>query len=465
MNTGSERSPEQLSTSDDGNGIRRAGRLSTIIEIAAVVLFIAAATTFAIITPRGGAPDEDGHVVYATAVSHGHLPTPAPATRISTDPRGEVTYDCAQAHHPPLYYAVVGGIWALTGRVPGLLTPIGRGVSIIAGVVALLLLRAAMHITFPERRVAVAAGLAILVASPTFTYIMGSFNNETFAVLAVCASLYLAARALKSPSPLPWMLALGAAVGLGMLAKLTAFVSVLPLLLAGIAVARKSGRRWRGGRGLAAGLAVAVIMVAPWLLRNYFTVGAVTFNCADRPPLFGSMAEVIWQPGASLLAAALGMEEMIAGAWWLEWLLREHHTWLADVLIGGAVNPETRPLWMFLLPIALGILGLTGTTRLLGRGDEGGGDQARRCVVWMLIFIPVVGALGILHQALLVDGHILRWAGRYTPALLPSVSMVVGPGLTVLLPARWEKVLPVVGIAGAVLLNVLAVLSVITLYS
>jgi 4-amino-4-deoxy-L-arabinose transferase-like glycosyltransferase len=385
---------------------------------------------------------------------------------VRTGGEGEVIYDCAQAHHPPAYYALVGGLHALTARQPGLLTAIGRGVSILAGLASLLLMRAAMHRILPGHRFAIAAGLAIAAASPTFTYMMGSFNNEPLAVLAVCAAIYLGVRALRSPRPIRWLLALGVVLGLGMLVKLTAAVIVVPVLAAGVGVARRDvpGAWRRAAWGTAAALAIGAILVAPWFVRNYMVVGTATFNCAPRPPMFNSMAEVVWQPEASLFASALGLEEIIAGSWWPEWLLREHHTMLADLLIGGGATAQTRPLWMILLPMAIGLAGLGGTLRELRRADLLEIDLAQRHGLWMLLLLPALATVGILHQAMLVDGHILRWAGRYVPVAIPAVSMVVGFGLVGLLRERWRAGLTVAALVLAAGLNSWAAVRIIDLY-
>ncbi len=436
------------------------------MEVVAVALFIIAATAFAIITPPEGGPDEDGHAVYARALSHGRMPTPAPVTEIRTGAGGRVIYDCAQAHHPPLYYAIVGGVYALTGHQDGLLTPIGRALNILAGIAALLLIRAAMHRTFPDRSLAVAAGLGIAAASVSFTYVMGSFNNDPLAVLATCAAIYLAVRALQSPRPMRWLLALGGVLGVGLLAKLTAAVIVIPLLVAGLGAARReTPDAWRRAAwGTAAAVGIAAVLVGPWLVRNYLLVGEPTFNCAPRPPLFESPADLILEPVATVLATALGLEEAIAGAWWPEWLLRDHHTLTADIFVGGGLTPDTRPAWILLLPLGGGALGLAGVIRQMrGRGRVEL-DTSQRHVLWILILIPAMATAGILHQALLVDGHILRWAGRYVSVLIPSASMAVALGLDGWRPGRWRIALPIAAILTAVALNGWAVFRVMRLY-
>ena len=440
--------------------------LGAVIEVAAVVVFLVAATTFAIITPPGGAPDEDGHVAYTLAVSQWQMPVPAPVTEIRTGPDGRAIYHSAQAHHPPLYYAVVGGAHAISGREPELLRPIGRGLNILAGLVALLLIRSAMHRAFPGRRLVVAAGLAIAVASSTFTYVMGSFNNDPPAVLAVCGTIYLSVRAMTSARPLRWLAVAGAVLGLGLLTKLTAVAGVAPLLVAGwVLTRRESPVEWRRAvRMTAVGLAIAAVMITPWFVRNYMLLGTATFNCAPRPPLFGSFTDLIVEPDATMLATALALEETVAGLWWPEWLLRDHHTLVADLLVGTGMTPDSRPAWMLLVPLAIGGVAFAGLVRRLRASGASEPGAVERGVVWILIAVPVLTTLGILHQSFLVDGHIIRWAGRYVPVMIPALGMGIALGL---MWPRWGRLrvaLPIAAIATAVALNWMAVGRVLGLY-
>ncbi|MGI5817490.1 MAG: glycosyltransferase family 39 protein [Armatimonadota bacterium] len=435
-------------------------------EIAALVIFLAASVTYAIITPPLSAPDEDGHTIYARAVSHGVLPNPFAQTGERIGPDGRVIFDCAQAHHPPLFYTVVAGVHMLTGRDPGLLTPIGRGLGVLSGLAALLLMRAAMHRAFDDRPLAVAAGLALAAGSATFAFIMGSFNNETLAVLLVALSVYLAVRAMQSDRPMRWFLALGVTLGAGLLTKLTAAVIIVPLAVAAIGAARRAGASgWRVAGGALLAVGIAAVIAGPWFVRNLRVVGSATFNCAQRPPLFSSLDEVIFQPEASILASMMAAEEMIAGSWLLEWLLRDHHTLVADLLVAGGLTAASRPAWMLLVPLVIGALTLKGLLRLRRAEAESESGLERRHLVCVLIGIPVMAAAGIIHQTLMVDGHIIRWAGRYVPVMIPVVAMGIALGLSELLPARLRPALPLVALVFAVALNAWALFRVMRFFA
>ncbi len=446
------------SDGDRADGPRRRATLVRVIEFASLAVFITASVGFAFITLPYGTPDEPGHTVYAEALSHGVLPTPEFSGRpLPPDAR----YSSPQAHHPPLYYAIVGGAWALTGHQPGLLAPIARTVSVLAGIAALLILRAGMRRTFPDRPLAVAAGLAIVAGSSSFTYTMGSFNSDPLAVLAVCAALYLAVRALGSERPMRWMVALGACLGVGLLAKLTAVVIVVPIAIAALHAARREGRGLQRAAGLAfAALGVAAAISGPWFVRNQIVFGTPTFNCATRP-LLASATMLISNYDSATIVSLITLEEVTVGLWWPEWLLKTR-----GPIIGGLAFPASagvvRPLWRLLLPLALVALGTGGAMHVARSGEEASGR--RRAVLWMLALLPVATTLGILQQTLLVDVFVMRWAARYVATMLPPLGMAMGLGLWTLLPRRLRPALPVVALIAAVGLNGLALLEVRRFY-
>ncbi len=467
---------EPQSADRAGGGETGRSAVPAAFEIAAIIIFLAASTTFAVITPRLGGPDERGHALYARAVSHGRLPTPAPQTRVRTEADGRVVYDCAQAHHPPVYYAIVGGIYALTGRQEGALAPIGRGLNIIAGLAALLLIRAAMHRTFPERPYAIAAGLAVAAASSSFTYVMGSFNNDPLAVLAVCAAVYLSVRALQAERPMRWMLAVGACLGAGLLTKLTAAVIVVPVATAAVGAARRvdDGSRRVRAAGLAlAALGIAAVISGPWFARNQWLYGTPTFNCSSRP-VFHSTGELMRNPDGGVIVAALTLEELVSGTWWLEWLLRERSSLLASVLYAQGPTAVTRSPWVLVLQVVPLLFAFGGIVRLFrpeGRAALPKGDpRHRRAVLTMLVLLPVATTLGITHQTMLVDTHIMRWPGRYVSTMIPPLGMAMGLGLAALLPtrgrgARLRRALPVAVVLAGLIVNWFGVMRAQRLYA
>jgi 4-amino-4-deoxy-L-arabinose transferase-like glycosyltransferase len=431
-------------------------RIVLAVEIAALVVFVGAAIGFAVITLPYGTPDEPGHTTYAEAISHGHFPTPDFGTGQSGP------WLSPQAHHPPLYYAIVGGAWALTGRQPGLIGPIGRAVNVLAALVALLLLRAAMHRGFPDLPLGVAAGLAFAASFSSFTYVMGSFNNDPLAVLLVCVAMYLAVRSMDEQRPLPWIAAVGASLGVGLLAKLTAVVIVVPLAVAAIHAARREGRgALRASTLLLMGLAVGAIISAPWFIRNQVLLGTPTFNCATRP-VFHSLAEVAAGWDGALALALIAMEEMVTSPWWPDWLLMD-----SSSLIAALAFPQEehmgREIWRLVLPIAGFLAALIGLGRRPVAEDEAG-ESRRSATVTMLALIPVVAMLGIIHQLWLVDYLIVRWVGRYLGTMAPAVAMGLGLGLTLLLPKKARPALPMVVVLLAAALNVGAIVRVERFY-
>ncbi|MEA3402147.1 MAG: glycosyltransferase family 39 protein, partial [Armatimonadota bacterium] len=210
------------------------------LQSAALLLFAATSLTMALTVPHGGMPDEDGHANYVRAIATGQgLPLARSVTGVvATEAAdgGQPLYASAQAHHPPTYYALVAAIYGVSGRNQSALFVGGRVLGVLLGILSLLLTRSAVLTVLPQGDKLAAVGMLICAASPTFTFIMGSLNNETLAVAIVCLGTWLAAPVLAS-GRMSMVRAglLGAALGLALVVKLTAVVVFVPVALAFVA--------------------------------------------------------------------------------------------------------------------------------------------------------------------------------------------------------------------------------------
>ncbi|MEA3399991.1 MAG: glycosyltransferase family 39 protein, partial [Armatimonadota bacterium] len=213
----------------DGGSWRR--RLWPAVEAVGLAAYLLFAIAYAFVIPRGGAPDEPGHAIYVRAVADGHVPLPGEDPQRLID-EGEEVYLSPQAHHPPLYYALVAAIYLAAGRSEAGLCVGGRLLSVAFGLAALLLTRSAALRIFPDRRDAVAVGMGLACCLSTYQIVCGSLNNEAAAALVVALSLVVYSRMMQSDRPLQVAAVMGAIVGLGLLTKLTAVVAVIPMAVA-----------------------------------------------------------------------------------------------------------------------------------------------------------------------------------------------------------------------------------------
>ncbi|MGC9317781.1 MAG: glycosyltransferase family 39 protein [Armatimonadota bacterium] len=416
-----------------GDGGSWQARVWPAVEAVGFAAYLLFALAYAFIIPHGGAPDEPGHAIYVRAVADGHVPLPG------EDPRrmaggGEELYLSPQAHHPPLYYVLVAGVYMAAGRTDAALYTGGRLLSVAFGLAALLLTRWAALRIFPDRRDAVAVGIAVACCFSTYQIVGGSLNNEAAAALVVGVSLVAYTRMRDSRQPLRAAAVMGAVLGLGLLTKLTAAVAIVPMAVAGVAAARRAeeGPGWRGRALLAvgAGLLVALVIASPWMVRNVTVAGRPFFNVQQRSA-FDRPIDVLAYPEASI-PVVVGMAEEIAYSLvWPNWLVRLHATRALRAMTQW--EGPYRPLWYDLLGGIAAAIIAWGFVRLWRALQPGG---SRRLMVGTMLAIIVATLLGIVYETLLVDMHVVRWGSRYTPVCLPSLGVLIALSLRELLPAR-----------------------------
>ena len=216
------------------------GRFWILIQIAAVALFAGASLIAALEVPHGGMPDEDGHANYVKSIATGQgLPIAESVTGVVTeeiDDGSRIAYASAQAHHPPVYHALVAVFYRMFRYNETALFLSGRLLSALFGLISLLLLRSAIISVLPEGQDVAAAALVVIAASPTFSFIMGSMNNEGLAALVVVLAIWLAAPVLSTGRMSTARAALlGMSIGLALVVKLTAVVAAMPVILAFVA--------------------------------------------------------------------------------------------------------------------------------------------------------------------------------------------------------------------------------------
>ena len=125
--------------------------------------------------------------------------------------------------------------------------------------------------------------------------------------------------------------------------------------------------------------------------------------------------------------------------WTPDWLLRRSEVcatvWVARLIgmkVGWASPVPT------LIPLALLAVGVWGVVRLLRRETREQEDRARH-ELWLLRAVLAGWAwllLGLINQTLFVDRHMSLFVGRYLPVVLPSLGIVMGMGVSELLPDR-----------------------------
>lgn len=252
-------------------------RIALGLLIALIAVHMALAATFAFETPyriggqlRGlggppspvsdvGAPDERQHVNYVIHLADGQG---FPVFQPTSKDLGE-TY---QSHQPPAFYLLEAG-WAkltgaadLTSRASGLklrfLNVIIGGFE-IAGVFFLLLWG------FGEEGIA-AIGAAFAALLPMNAALSGAVSNDPLLFCLCTWALALLTRAVKEGWNWKLGIGIGVLTGLALLTKTTA-LALIPVIL--LALVLRSAKK-PSPAILGASALIAIVIVAPWWVRN-----------------------------------------------------------------------------------------------------------------------------------------------------------------------------------------------------
>ena len=228
-----------------------------VILLVAIVVRLGFWVAVAGFDGTGGGDEPDYHRM-ATAISEG---------RGFINPLGEPT-----AARPPLYPAVLGGLYAITGPDPDT----GRAFQVALGVLIVFLVYVLARRLFSRNVALLAAGLAAV--NPGLVYISGLLMTENLYVVLLLLLLIVMVGEWKSPARTPSGFAVaGLLAGLCSLARPTAFT--IALLLSGLTLvlARESLRSRL--KKVVVFMLVTVALVVPWSVRNYVQMGDwVTFT-------------------------------------------------------------------------------------------------------------------------------------------------------------------------------------------
>jgi hypothetical protein len=261
-----------------------------------LVVFIALATAYSVVTPLGEGPDEVSHFAYIQYVlMHQRLPTAEGAV-------------LGEAHQPPLYYVLcaLAAIWIPQQEftpianpdfafeqphTPNLLlhpqreafpyrdAPLAwhwlRLLSVAMGAITVWATWRIAAIFFPTDWWLVAGATAFVAFLPAFTFLSAMINNDNLVITFSALGLLQLFRIARQPWWLGDMIRLGVLLGLAVLTKLSGLV--LWLFAAGVFAflawhaKRREWKHWTLRITICFGIALAVI--APWLAYNVAQYG------------------------------------------------------------------------------------------------------------------------------------------------------------------------------------------------
>ena len=440
------------------------------LETVALICYLLPALGYCVMIVPGGGPDEAEHVDYVRSLARqGQLPA-LPGSSLALQPDRVQT---SQAQHPPLYYLLMAPLYRLAGSQQSFYVA-GRLLGVLLGLAGLLMTRAAVRISFPERPEMAAFALIVTSGMTTYTYVTSTVNNEMLAVAFVCAGWWALAWGLRRRQPVATMLLLGALLGLVLLVKLTGTVLEVSLAVAAVALAAKdepdrgaddtsdgaeaeqsdcpepaaellqkhpATKRSVGNRLLAAtkltaiGLLIAAVLSGWWLVRNTAVYGTPLPRTHVRP-MAPNASAVLFLPEVAFPWIVVVVEETLWGIWLPWWLLRYGPGLMVALIyedfVASAALALIRPE-VVLAPLIALLIPLVGLRRAWRSG--------RLTVRQKWLLAAVLGGMvwlmaGLYYQLMLVDGQVTYFVARYLPVMLPGLAVVLAVGAAELMPER-----------------------------
>jgi hypothetical protein len=386
-----------------------------------LLLFIAAALATALLfwNNRGLHPglgfDAGAHVEYIQYIlDHGSLPL--------ADQGWEM-------YHPPLYYLLAALVAKLGGwsRVDADAIAVVRWLGCLATVLQAWLVVASLRLLFPDRPLRTLAGLVLAVGLPVQLYLYQYVTNESLAAVLMSVSIYLALRILaRDDTTLLAHLWLGVALGAAMLAKFSALVPLVIILVA-LAVRRyRRGTREASVWGQTLGVTTAAcLVVCGW----HFARVALRFGNPFIGNWDAGSGFAFWQDpgyavpgyylrfGTALTAPILsGMHSFADGIYSTLW---------GDGMIGGVGWAGAWPPWNYGLMSAGYLLALLpSATLVIGAAAAAWHLVREPRAEWFLVLGCAAALLfGLVVHSLRVPSYAVPKAFYGASALIPLCAL------------------------------------------
>ncbi len=358
----------------------------------------------------------------------GDVGTLPPAWATEDGSGGFTAYEALQ---PPLYYWIAAPLarWSRNldlGSQVLLLRWFSLAIASLAIPLAFLVGRSVF------RSDSLALGCAAVVAAmPEFAIDVGRVGNECLGIVLFTLLTRLMAEAVRGGINYVRALAIGLALGLGLLTKAYFLTAIPPvILLFAYEVWRARGARLHALSAALATGAVALPMAAWWYVRNLLTTGTLS-GLSEAVMLNGKLSDI----------------SLVRRAGEIPWTTAVDGVLLSHIWFGGWSGLTIRS-WMyhaFYLAIAVAGIGLLRLWRQPA----------------MLALAGVYAAfwMGELYDILLLflSKGVATSMGWYLYAVVAAeVALTIG-GLIAVLPLRWKNRAPLIGVLPFVLLDLYTV--------
>ncbi|MBC7233958.1 MAG: glycosyltransferase family 39 protein [Chloroflexi bacterium] len=276
--------------------------------------YLAVGALYAWHTPKWQTPDEPAHFNYVQCLAEERRlpvlqPGDYPYQYLEEIKANKFPPDMSIAplryefHQPPLYYALAALLYRLTAGLPFATQFFAlRLLSVAFGAGILLATYCLVQAIFPHSQFLPLAATAFVAVIPMHVAMTAAINNDALAELLALLIFYLSIRTLQRGPTLPHALLTGALFGLVLLTKTTVYLLALGAIVTSALWHVKplpgSPRFLSKGRYLLYAFALALLIAAPWFVRN-----AVVYGNWD---ILG------WQRHDSIVAGQLRTADLLA---------------------------------------------------------------------------------------------------------------------------------------------------------
>ncbi len=252
-----------------------------VLLVAIVAAYTTIGVLYAALTPTWQVPDEPAHYNYVRALAEGRgFPVlehgdydQAYLERLKSErfpPELPIELVEYEDHQPPLYYLLATPVYLLFG---GAVLPL-RLISVTLGALLLLVVFGTVRAIFPTQPGLALITIALIAFIPQHVAMTAGVNNDALAELVVGGTLWALVVYVGGDRERdrPWQIGLLLAVAL--LTKTTAYAVVVVAMVAVLVRWWRERRAWGWAVGQLAWMLVpALIVSAPWFIRNGLTYG------------------------------------------------------------------------------------------------------------------------------------------------------------------------------------------------
>lgn len=317
-------------------------------------------------------------------------------------------YRSHEAYQPPLYYWVMAPLMRLLGGagIARQLLAVRWFGALLASFTIPLTFRIARELLGDDR---LAVGCAAVVAAmPGFALVAGHSGNDCLAAPIFALLIWYGVRIARGDAGIREQLALGAALGLGLLTKAYFLTAIPPV--AALAI-------WKLRRRAVAPLGLALLLSGWWYARSYLQTGTPT-GLTDFVMAGNAHAGVL----GSLFA--------------IRWTRAIDSIWFSHLYAGGWSFLLVRS-WMYHVFYVVGVVGAVGLVR------------ARRSpAMWFAIGIYLSFWIGELYHVVILwlARGVATSMGYYLYGVVAAEVPLCIAGLAALLPKRRAAWAPAAGV-------------------